>query len=138
MTDPLSRLALKHGCYGAEAFKFLFEALDQAVNLAGREEAQGADRHVSGQELLSGMRRYASQVFGPLAAEVWRSWGVHSSLDWGRIVFLLVDEGMLNRRENDTIEDFREDFDFDQIFVEQYVPELPSEFGPQPPSAAGG
>jgi uncharacterized repeat protein (TIGR04138 family) len=125
MSDPLRKLALRDGRYAPEAFQFLFESLEHAVKLAGRAEAEGIERHVSGQELLAGMRGYAGELFGPLAAQVWRSWGVRSTLDWGRIVFLLVDNGMLNRQDNDTIEDFKDGFDFDQAFVEGYQVQLP-------------
>ena len=125
MSDPLRQLALRDGRYSPEAYRFLFESLDYAVRLAGKDEAEGAARHVTGQEVLCGMRAYAKDVFGPLAAHVWRSWGVSDTLDWGRIVFLLVDEGMLKRQEGDSIDDFRRGFDFDQVFVEEYRPELP-------------
>jgi uncharacterized repeat protein (TIGR04138 family) len=113
-------LALKDGRYSPEAFRFLFECLPHAVRLAGKENAEGAQRHVTGQEVLEGMRAHAVQLFGPLAAPVWRSWGVRETLDWGRIVFLLVENGLLNRQESDTIEDFRAGFDFDEVFVRQY------------------
>jgi uncharacterized repeat protein (TIGR04138 family) len=113
-------LALEDGRYSPEAFRFLFEALPHAMRLAGRENAEGLDRHVTGQEVVTGLRAHAAQVFGPLAAAVWRSWGIESTLDWGRVVFLLVDKGLLNRQENDTIEDFRAGFDFDEVFVRQY------------------
>ena len=83
---------------------------------------------MTGQEVLEGMRQYALQIFGPLAAQVWRSWGVHDSLDWGRIVFLLVDANLLNRQDSDTIDDFRQGFDFDAIFVDGYRTELPKGF----------
>jgi len=79
---------------------------------------------VTGQEVLSGMRHYAAQIFGPLAAQVWRSWGVTETIDWGHIVFLLVEAGMLNRQDSDTIEDFRDGFDFEEAFVEGYRPIL--------------
>jgi len=102
------------------------------MRLAGREHAEGQERHVTGQEVLTGMRGHAQALFGPLAAQVWRSWGVRETLDWGRIVFLLVDGGLLNRQESDTIEDFRSGFDFDEVFVRQYQVRLPD------PSAAEG
>ena len=127
MSDPLRKLALKDGRYAPEAFTFLYESLDHAVKLAGRENAEGADRHVSGQELLAGMKSYAVTLFGPLAGEVWRRWGVRETIDWGRIVFLLVDAGLLNRQEEDRIDDFEEGFDYDDAFVKKYRPKLPSE-----------
>ena len=129
MSDPLRKLALKDGRYAPEAFTFLYESLDHAVKLAGRENAEGSERHVTGQELLAGMRVYATELFGPLAAQVWRRWGVKETLDWGRIVFLLVEGGLLNRQESDTVDDFAAGFDFDEAFVRGYrvaLPELPS------------
>jgi uncharacterized repeat protein (TIGR04138 family) len=127
VTDPLRKLALRDGRYAPEAFQFLYESLEHSVKLAGRDGAEGSDRHVSGQELLRGMRQYALEIFGPLAGEVWRRWGVRESIDWGRIVFLLVDERLLNRQESDSIEDFRHGFDFDREFVDSYEPRLPPE-----------
>ncbi len=127
MNDPLRKLALRDGRYAPEAFQFLYESLEHAVKLAGREAAEGSGRHVSGQELLRGMREYALEVFGPLGGEVWRRWGVQSTLDWGRIVFLLVEEGLLNRQETDSIRDFEGGFDFDEAFVKGYQPRLPPE-----------
>ena len=130
MTDSLRKLALRDGRYAPDAFHFLFESLEHAVRLSGRADAEGAERHVSGQELLTGMRAHATQLFGPLAAQVWRSWGVRNTTDWGRIVFLLVDNDLLNRQDNDTIEDFKDGFDFDQAFVDSYVLQLPPKSGP--------
>ena len=133
--DSMRGVALKDGRFAPEAFAFLLESLDTAVELAGRGAAEGTERHVSGRELLEGMKLHAIQIFGPMAAHVWRSWGVHESLDWGRIVFLLVDEGMLNRQDSDSIDDFADDFNFDEVFVKNYVPELPRELGPEGRSA---
>lgn len=127
MEDDLRQLALNDGRYSPEALRFLFESLEFAIRLAGKEEAEGGDRHVTGQEVLAGMREHAKRTFGPLAGAVWRQWGVHETLDWGRIVFLLVDAGMLNRQESDTIEDFANGFDYEQAFVRDYELVLPSE-----------
>ena len=126
-------LALKDGRYSPEAFRFLFESLPHAVKLAGKENAEGAGRHVTGQEVLGGLRVHASQLFGPLAAAVWRSWGLRETLDWGRIVFLLVEEGLLNRQETDSLEDFRAGYDFEEAFVHDYRPRLPED-----PLSTGG
>ena len=46
------------------------------------------------------------------------------TIDWGRIVFLLVDAGLLNRQESDTIDDFRDGYDFQEAFVRDYQPGL--------------
>lgn len=123
MKDPrekLRKLALEDGRYAPDAYYFLFESLEAAVKLAGKETRVGPERHVTGQEVLAGMRVQAIGAFGPLAAHVWRSWGVREALDWGRIVFLLVDRGLLKRQDEDTLEDFRAGFDFDTSFEQGY------------------
>ena len=125
MDDRIRKLAQGDGRYSLEAFRFLFDSLEVAIQMAGKGDASGADRHVTGQQVLAGIRANALKMFGPLAAPVWRSWGVHETLDWGRIVFLLVEARLLNRQESDTIDDFRDGFDIDEAFVQGYVPPLP-------------
>lgn len=129
--DPVRTLALSDGRFSPDAFGFLFESLDTAIRVAGRDEAAGTERHVTGRELLQGMRVHATEIFGPMAAHVWRSWGIRETLDWGRVVFLLVDEGLLKSQPTDTIDDFKDGFDFDAAFIESYEPELPLELGPE-------
>lgn len=125
MNESQRKLALRDGRYSPEAFRFLGEALEHAVRLAGKEGAEGVSKHVTGREVLAGLRAYALEVFGPLAAQVWRSWGVRDTMDWGRIVFLMVDAGLLKRQDTDTIDDFADGFDFDDAFVANYSPSLP-------------
>ena len=132
MNEALRQLALRDGRFKPEAIQFLFEALDQAVQETGRSEEDEDKRHVTGQELVGVMRSYARKLFGPLAASVWRSWGIHSTLDWGHVVFLLVDAQLLRRRDSDTIDDFKEGFDFDEYFVRAYRPESPESIGDPP------
>lgn len=127
MTDTKERLrqiARSDGRYSPEAFYFLFDALEVAVKLAGKDGLQGAARHVTGREVLSGMREHALATFGPLAAYVWRAWGVRETFDWGQVVFLLVDHGLLKRQDSDSIEEFRDVFDFESAFVGGYEERL--------------
>lgn len=125
MEDPLRKLALADGRFAPEAFRFLLEGLEEAIAHTGRSEKEGTERHVTGREVLVGLVERGRRTFGPLGAQVWRSWGVNAAIDWGRIVFLMVDNGMLNRRESDSIEDFSSDLDFETEFVEAYELELP-------------
>lgn len=120
----MRELSRKDGRYAPEAFQFLVESLGHAVRLAGKEGAEVEDRHVTGQELLAGMRQHAVESFGPLAAQVWRSWGIQETLDWGRVVFLMVEDRRLSRQDSDSIDHFRDGFDFDEAFVKAYQPEL--------------
>jgi len=124
VADPIRELAQRDGRYAPEAFRFLFDSLEVAIRLAGKADETRPSRHVTGREALEGMRRHALATFGPLAPEVWAAWGVRETIDWGRIVFLLVDAGLLNRQESDTIDDFRDGYDFQEVFVRDYRPAL--------------
>jgi uncharacterized repeat protein (TIGR04138 family) len=128
MDETLRKLAGK-GDYSPEAFLFMFEALEHALVISGKEKAKGSERHISGQQLLEGMREYARRLFGPLAAQTWRSWGIHTSLDWGRIVFMLVEAGLLNRQDSDSLDDFDETFDYEEYFVKNYRPDITGHLG---------
>lgn len=131
MKDQLRALALRDGRYRPEALHFLFESLETAVRLAGKDAEQGSERHVTGQELVAGLTEHAREVFGPLAPEVWRAWGIRAPLDWGQIVFLLVDEGLLRRQDSDTLADFEGELDFERAFVQGYRPALPRALEPR-------
>ena len=100
------------------AYLFIYEALAYTQKRAGRDrpDLDLAERHVSGQELLNGIREYAGQLFGPLAPTVFRRWGVRSTKDFGEIVFALVERGLLGKTERDKRDDFAHGFDFDTAF----------------------
>jgi uncharacterized repeat protein (TIGR04138 family) len=99
--------------YPIEAFLFLQQALGYAVNLVHAELSEVPDanvsRHITGQQLCEGLRAYA------LA-----QWGITSTLDFGRIVFALVDAGHMAKTDTDTIEDFRDVYDFQTAFDSSY------------------
>jgi uncharacterized repeat protein (TIGR04138 family) len=104
--------------YELAAYFFIYEALAYTQKALGRDTGNlpPAQRHVTGQELLNGIREYAMQMFGPLAPVVFRSWRVRRTEDFGEIVFNLVERGLLGKTESDMREDFAGGFDFDQAF----------------------
>ena len=104
--------------YELAAYIFIYEALAYTQHVLGRDAPAltPAQRHVTGQELLNGIREYAAQMFGPLAPTVFRSWRVRRTEDFGEIVFNLVEHGLLGKTERDAREDFAGGFDFDQAF----------------------
>jgi uncharacterized repeat protein (TIGR04138 family) len=77
--------------------------------LAALEYAQGrlpARRHLSGAELSWACRDFALEQFGLLAESVLSYWGITSTHDLGKIVFMLIDVGLLARQDSDQLEDF--------------------------------
>ncbi len=107
--------------YGKGAYYFVRKALDYTVkNLKGDEER--TSNHVSGQELLEGIRKYALDQYGPLALTVLTNWNVRKCSDFGDIVFNLVDFGVLGKTEQDQREDFLNGYDFKEVFLQPFRP----------------
>jgi uncharacterized repeat protein (TIGR04138 family) len=104
-------LAERRGVFRPEAYVFVLEALELAV--ASQEEPG----HVSGEDLLEGIRGLGRDRYGALAGDVFNAWGVRGTVDFGRIVFHLVDEGLLHKRDEDTLADFIDKFDFREAFA---------------------
>jgi uncharacterized repeat protein (TIGR04138 family) len=113
--------------YAREAYYFVREALDftqQSVHKSTRVSHDLADRHVSGQQLLEGIRQYALKSFGPMAAFTLGQLGLHSCEDFGEIVFNLVEygQGMFGKTEQDSRDDFKPGYDFEVAFRHPFLP----------------
>jgi uncharacterized repeat protein (TIGR04138 family) len=107
------------------AFFFVKQALDHTLKAIKKEGESRAGRHVSGQELLSGIREFALDQYGPMAYTVLDRWGVKKCEDFGDIVFLLVDYEVLGKTEHDRREDFSGGYDFRDAFVRPFEPAHP-------------
>jgi len=114
--------------YPIEAFVFLQHGLAFAVNRVHGEfkEDEGetpdttASRHITGQQLCEGLREYALSQWGLLARVVLARWRINSTFDFGRIVFALIAAGHMQKTDSDTIEDFRNVYDFKTAFDGTY------------------
>lgn len=115
----IRELRARHGRrYAEAAYYFVLEALDYTLFIQGKGQAAGQNRHISGKELLDGIRRYAQEEFGPLAPFAFRSWGVQRTDDFGAIVFEMCEGGLLNKADSDHPRDFAGGFDFERAFDE--------------------
>ena len=66
-----------------------------------------------------GLRDFAIDQFGLLAPVVLQHWGVQRTEDFGAIVFRMVELGVLRTSPQDSEEDFRAIFQFDEAFHER-------------------
>ncbi len=113
-TESILRICRRDGRYAPQAYYFVFDALDYTIQRMNKM------RHVTGRELLEGVRLYATENFGFLARSVLEEWGVGSTEDLGNIVFNLVEGELLSRTETDRREDFVDVFDFDDAFDQSF------------------
>ncbi len=105
--------------YSADAYHFVQEGLNHTLKSLKRG---GAHRHVSGQELLHGLRDFALKEYGPMSKAVLNEWGIKATDDFGQIVFNLVNSGVLGKNETDSPNDFKNVFTFDEAFVKPFAP----------------
>ena len=96
--------------YKPDAYEFLLQALHFTQDKLKR------DTHVSGKELLEGIRDFAIEQYGPMVKTVLSHWGIKTTMDFGNIVFNMLENKLLSKTEEDSIEDFRDVYDFEATF----------------------
>ncbi len=122
----LEQIVEEVGLYPIEAYEFLHNGLAYTVQKVHgelkdpKETGKKKSYHVSGRDLSEGLREFALLRWGMLARTVLRRWGITKTEDFGRIVFALVENGHMSKTDDDTIEDFKNVFDFATAFDEGY------------------
>jgi uncharacterized repeat protein (TIGR04138 family) len=121
-SEALDSIVATDPRYQRDAYVFLRDALDYTTKQ--QKKAKGATvRHVAGPELLDGVRQYALKEFGPMVPSVFSYWGIRNTEDVGNMVFNLITAGIFGKTEEDSINDFKNVFDFQEAFVKPFAPE---------------
>ncbi len=105
------------------AYVFVSEALKTAQELVGRQlpgDRLDETHHISGPELLEGVRVLGLRLYGLMAPVVFHHWGVCSTDDFGRIVFEMIDRGDMRKSESDQLSDFHGAYAIDESFAVDY------------------
>ena len=110
----LAEVRRRDGRYHERGYLFVLAALEYA------QTRLPARRHLSGAELAWACRDFALEQFGLLARTVLAHWGITATDDLGRLVFLLIDVGLLARQPSDRLEDFDRVYEFDEVFRAGY------------------
>ena len=119
--EQLEGIVRKDPRYAREAYLFLRDALDFTIKT--RRKARDLDQHVTGQQLLDGIRQYALKQFGPMVPTVFEYWGVRRGEDFGEMVFNFIGVGIFGKTDTDTIDDFKGGYTFHDAFVAPFLPE---------------
>ncbi len=135
-SHPIAELLKDDARYAFEAYVFVFEALSYAQNVlelgceipsepvegpkSADEEEAGPERHVSGQELCGAIRQFALEQYGYMAKTVLNSWGIHTTGDFGEIVFNLIRIEQMRKTPQDKREDFDDVYDFEVALKKQF------------------
>jgi len=114
---PMEDVVRQDGRYPLEAYAFLQEGLARAVrDVHGDKVAAGARQHVTGQQICMALRELAIERWGLLARTVLAKWNIHKTIDFGNMVYLLISNNFMHKSAEDSIEDFRDVFEFRQAF----------------------
>ena len=119
--EALESIVANSPRYHRDGYIFLRDALD--FTTTQQKKIKGVSvRHVTGPELLDGVRQYALKEFGPMVITVFDSWGIQSCEDIGHMVFNLIGVGVFGKTEEDSIKDFKNVYDFEEAFVRPFAP----------------
>ena len=153
-TKSLQEVVDAVGLYPADAYVFVQQGLTRAVQQVHGPAPEDADtpppkarrkpppadevsRHITGRDLCLGLRDEAWDRWGLLARTVLGRWNVATTLDFGRIVFALVEHEFLQKTDDDTIDDFRGVFDFRTALESDYRVTPKVDAGETRPKRAG-
>ena len=124
-----SKILERTGPYPLEAFNFVREGLSYTMHRLHEniDELDELERHVNGQQLCLGLRDFAIEQYGLLAPVVLNHWSIIRTDDFGRIVFAMIDAGLMSSSDRDKLDDFRAVYDFNEAFSEdQLLPHVVS------------
>ncbi len=110
----MDRIRVRETRYDEQAYLFILSALEYA------QAKLEVRRHITASELSHACRDLALERYGLMARIVLERWGVHTTADFGEVVFALVDLGFLAKLPSDTREEFSDVYDFAGAFERDY------------------
>ncbi len=115
--------------YPIEAYEFVYSALAHTQELlrqSGKTDFR-EDTHLTGQQLLMGIRDLALREFGLMARTVFRLWNINRTDDFGEIVYNLIEAELMSKNDSDSKDDFHAVYDLDEALRRNFRIELPCE-----------
>jgi uncharacterized repeat protein (TIGR04138 family) len=120
LEDDIRKIVEADPRYPFEAYIFVQDALQYTQRVQGRSKSD--PKHVSGKELLEGIRLYALKTFGPMVPTMLEAWGIRSCQDFGEIVFNMIEHKVASKTDTDSRDDFKGGYNFDEAFRKPFQP----------------
>jgi uncharacterized repeat protein (TIGR04138 family) len=121
MKKSIQEIAKNDGRYSLRAFQFVHEGLEYSVKkFYGADLPTDEPHHITGKQLCEGLADLAADKWGRLAKLTLNKLGIKSTIDFGNIVYLMVDNKWMHARPEDSIEDFHNVYDFETVFERNY------------------
>ncbi|MDB4459061.1 hypothetical protein N9059_00650 [bacterium] len=119
--EVLDSVIKKDPRYHRDAYYFIREALEHTQRAMAKSRKDEI-RHVSGQEILQGIRDFSVTTYGPMTTTLFTEWGIKVCEDFGEVVYNLIDSKILAKNEGDSKEDFAALYTFEEAFVVPFLP----------------
>ncbi len=110
--ERLEEKIYKEKKYKIDAYLFVHEAIGHLYKKLGEK------KHVTAQELLKSISDLGRKKYAPLTRIVFEYWGVKTCMDFGRIVYDMIDFKLLSKTDEDSLADFNNGYDFKTEFDE--------------------
>ena len=104
--------------YREDSYAFVMDALKYT------QKKYKSHKHVSGDQMLNGIKELLMKKFGPMTMTVLKHWGITNTEDFGNIIFNLVENEILTKTEEDDVASFKDGYDFHEIFNTGYRKQL--------------
>ena len=125
---PIFQLLKDDPRYTLDAYQFVRDALSYAQEVLGmvekappsQDEDPPPEAHLTGQQLCEAIRQYALEQYGLMSKVVLNNWGIHSTSDFGDIVYNLIEIGLMKKSDSDRRKDFDGVYDFESAFQQQF------------------
>ena len=112
--------------YHLEGYQFVRESLAYAQKIMklpatnDEDHQDKQDHHLTGQQLCQAIREFALEQYGFMAKTVLNNWGIHTTGDFGEIVYNLIRIKEMRKSKTDRREDFDDQYSFDVAFEPRF------------------
>ena len=98
--------------YPLQAYAFTLEVFEWLLTICNRK--------IDGAAVSRAAVIYSIRKFGLLSETVWKEYKIEKSEDIGKIIFCLVDSGLLTKNDDDKVGDFDNIVSIDSLKVLKY------------------
>ncbi len=105
--------------YPREAYRIVTEAIQELLRRQEEKvrNKKATSRSINSKELAEGLREIFLEQYGPFAYTILDTLNIHTTEDFGALVFNLIEVNVFGKSEGDAPEDFIRLYDFTEAFV---------------------
>lgn len=119
----IREIVAKDPRYAPQAYELVRAALDHSQKVVHGEPKKGKSkesRHVTGPQLVEGLRQHVLENYGPVSYRLLCNWGLKRSIDVGNVVFNLIEAKLFGSSPEDSLSDFEDVIDFKEAFQKPF------------------